>query len=196
MTYSVEQVRLLWKAHVTQEFPARLRGLEVDGVQIVLLDADVAGLVESWLASAGGLSAGRAGTLARCKADLARVLVRLSDQAEIEYLAGLAGLVDAMSADESNLLSLSEAYERAEARFLWAVAEGADRHTLSELADAVALAAESQLNEASRALHAGEDGWMPLGELVEAAEQLAGLWADLAAAYAGRPFQSENGLLN
>jgi len=59
------------------------------------------------------------------------------------------------------------------------------------LADVVALAAESQMTEAYRALHAGEEAWMPLDELSEAAEQLAGLWADLAAAYAGRPLPGE-----
>jgi hypothetical protein len=192
MAYLAEDVRLLWDSHVAREFPARLRGREIYGVDVVLLDSDVAGLVRSWLDAAGELNAGQAGVLRRCKADLARVSGGLTDQVETKYLARLTEMVDAISADGPALLSsLSRAYDRAETNFLRAVSDGADRSTLSELADVVALAAESQMTEAYRALHAGEEAWMPLDELSEAAEQLAGLWADLAAAYAGRPLPGE-----
>jgi hypothetical protein len=36
--------RELWDQHTTHDFPARLRGRDIGGIDFVMLDADVAGI--------------------------------------------------------------------------------------------------------------------------------------------------------
>jgi hypothetical protein len=54
----------LWEEHMKAEFPAHLRGREVEGEDLVLLDAEVAGCVSSSLSSV--LDERRRGTLLKC----------------------------------------------------------------------------------------------------------------------------------
>jgi len=83
-----------------------------------------------------------------------------------------------------HLQSLSDDYERAEAEFLSAVRQEADRNRLAGTAREVATAASAFNAEAYRRLHVGdEDAWMPLDQLTERTEVLAELWSDLAGAY-------------
>ena len=42
----------LWDEHCRAPFPDRLRGMEIAGVDMVLLDADIAGCVTTWLGGA------------------------------------------------------------------------------------------------------------------------------------------------
>jgi hypothetical protein len=52
-------VSQLWEHHLRDPFPARLRGEELAGVDMVMLDADVAGCVDTWLHGSGPLDRGR-----------------------------------------------------------------------------------------------------------------------------------------
>jgi hypothetical protein len=84
----------------------------------------------------------------------------------------------------SDLQNLSDRYEEAEAAFLDAVRQHADRASLASAARLVASTADAFNSEAWRKYHAGEeDAWMPLGDLTERTEVLVELWTDLAAAH-------------
>lgn len=46
--YRRREVAALWNEHTRAEFPAGLLGRDVNGVDVVMLDADVAGHVATW----------------------------------------------------------------------------------------------------------------------------------------------------
>ncbi|MFI9163528.1 hypothetical protein [Kitasatospora aureofaciens] len=73
----------LWGEHMKAKFPAGLRGREVEGEDLVLLDADVAGCVSSSLSSA--LDERRRGTLPRCIEVLEKVLLSIGDEDGTRY---------------------------------------------------------------------------------------------------------------
>lgn len=50
-----DSVQRLWDEHCDAPFPARLGGQEIAGVEMVMLDADIAGCVQTWLANKGQL---------------------------------------------------------------------------------------------------------------------------------------------
>jgi len=60
----------LWQAHRNRKFPPRLRDAEVGDVDVVLLDACIAGCVGTWLSNGGHLDLERSQTLATCLEDL------------------------------------------------------------------------------------------------------------------------------
>jgi hypothetical protein len=68
----------VWKAHRDAAFPGRLRSADIAGVDIVMLDADVAGCVSSWLDNGGAIDDRRWDILASCERDLERVVPQLS----------------------------------------------------------------------------------------------------------------------
>jgi hypothetical protein len=82
---SLEEARRLWAEHRTAPFPSRLRGKEVEGVDMAMLDADIAGCVDNWLRSGGQLDDGRRGILRSCLDDLGRVLPVLDEPEERAY---------------------------------------------------------------------------------------------------------------
>jgi hypothetical protein len=91
----VEAVSRLWRAHVQASFPPRLRGAEVAGVEMILLDADIAGCMGVWLDNGGRLDAGRRAVVASCLGKLNLILPLLVDQ-EADYyhrLRDIAALV-------------------------------------------------------------------------------------------------------
>ena len=90
------QVRALQEKRAALPFPPRLRGEEIDGVDMVMVDADIAGCVQVWLGSAANLDAGRIGTLRTCRDDVERVLPGLSLPSEHEYYMVLRDLADAI----------------------------------------------------------------------------------------------------
>jgi hypothetical protein len=59
---------------------------------MVMLDADVAGCVETWFKSSSDLDIVRMGALRSCLDDPGIVLPQLSDPEEISYYAGLQDL--------------------------------------------------------------------------------------------------------
>ncbi|MGW5371257.1 hypothetical protein ACWER6_31455 [Streptomyces sp. NPDC004009] len=75
----------LWREHRTCEFPAPLRGAEVEGIDLVMLDADTAGCVHAWIRDGGALDPERGRILRTCVEDLDRVTARISDPAGRRY---------------------------------------------------------------------------------------------------------------
>ncbi|MEV8409228.1 hypothetical protein AB0R12_26590 [Streptomyces niveus] len=73
----------LWGEHMRAEFPAYLRGRDVEGEDLVLLDADVAGCVSSSLSSV--LDERRRETLLKCIAALEKVLPSIGDAEGTRY---------------------------------------------------------------------------------------------------------------
>jgi len=75
-----------------REFPARLRGEELAGVDMVMLDADLAGCVVTWRANHGLLDEGRQQLLARLLLDVDQVVPLLQDDGERAYYERLGRL--------------------------------------------------------------------------------------------------------
>ncbi len=89
---TADQVEQLWDAHVRTPFPSALRGAEIAGIDMVLLDASTAGCVTSWLSGAGRLDARRRTAIASCLAELDTVLPLLTDPAQVAYYCRLRDL--------------------------------------------------------------------------------------------------------
>ncbi|MER5485722.1 hypothetical protein ABT024_21235 [Streptomyces sp. NPDC002812] len=71
-------------AHLLQElrsetWPSRLNTAERAGVDLVMLDADIAGCVTTWLSNGGSLDTPRLGILHRKLSDLEQVLPELDE---------------------------------------------------------------------------------------------------------------------
>jgi hypothetical protein len=85
-------VAQLWEEHRRATFPARLRGEEIAGVDMVMVDADVAGCVDTWLSGSGPLDAGRLSVLRDLVRDLDGVVALLEDEHERQYYERLRDL--------------------------------------------------------------------------------------------------------
>ncbi|MFG1811570.1 hypothetical protein [Streptomyces sp. NPDC049040] len=83
----VADLARLWKDHVRAPFPAGFRGVDVGGVDLILLDADVAGLVQGELS--GGLDHGGVASLWRCIADLDTILPLIDEEYGAAYFTKL-----------------------------------------------------------------------------------------------------------
>jgi hypothetical protein len=79
----------MWQAHCDRWFPPLLRGAEVGDIDVVLLDADTAGCVSTWLGNAGHLDPERSRILATCVEDLDTVIAVFTDAEESYYLQQL-----------------------------------------------------------------------------------------------------------
>lgn len=71
------EVSRLWREHLAEPWPPRLNAAERAGVDLLMLDADIAGCVHSWLASGGRLDPPRQQTLRRCLGELDLVVTEL-----------------------------------------------------------------------------------------------------------------------
>jgi hypothetical protein len=89
-----EQVVLArWREHLEAPFPDALAGSEVAGVDLVLLDADAAGCIGTYVAGRGArLDEECRQVLGRCLAELERVTASLDGEART-YFGRLHGLV-------------------------------------------------------------------------------------------------------
>jgi hypothetical protein len=69
-------VERLYAEHLEERFPSdpNLRSESVAGVELVLVDADVAGCVDTWIRKRGSLDAWRKDVLAASVSDLDRVI--------------------------------------------------------------------------------------------------------------------------
>ncbi|MFB7338278.1 hypothetical protein ACFC00_42825 [Streptomyces adustus] len=85
-----DRLSVLWEAHLRAPFPESFRGVDLDGVDLVLLDADVAGLV---LRELGGTLDGHwiAVLWARI-AELGKVVPLIEEEYCVSYFTGLAEL--------------------------------------------------------------------------------------------------------
>ncbi|MDU0301970.1 hypothetical protein [Streptomyces sp. PAL114] len=81
----VQNTALLWQEHRDAEFPANLRGVEVEDIDMVLLDADTAGFASSWINNGGTLDSQRRRVLQARVADLERVIPQISDPSGQRY---------------------------------------------------------------------------------------------------------------
>jgi hypothetical protein len=87
-------VELLWREHLAADFPPGCRGRDVEGIGLILLDAGIAGCVQTFV-ELGELDPQRIAILGRCYRDAAVVVRALRDEDEhahftrLEHLAAL-----------------------------------------------------------------------------------------------------------
>lgn len=89
-----EQINSLWHEHYKLPFPEGLGGREVNGIDLVLLDSDIAGCVSTFI-DRGDLDTWRAAVLGLCYRDCSFVCSVINNDAA-EYfrrLESMAGLV-------------------------------------------------------------------------------------------------------
>ncbi|WP_284741476.1 hypothetical protein [Amycolatopsis sp. RTGN1] len=89
---AADEIARLWDVYVRAPFPPALRGAEIAGIDMVLLDAHTAGCVSSWLSSGGRLDAWRRTAIASCLAELNTVLPLLTDPTQAAYYRRLRDL--------------------------------------------------------------------------------------------------------
>ncbi|MFI6980973.1 hypothetical protein ACIBSV_20615 [Embleya sp. NPDC050154] len=77
----------LWAEHRRASFPASFRGVDIAGVELILLDADVAGLVSRELS--GGLDGDGIAVLWACIADLDKIVPLLNEEYCASYFSKL-----------------------------------------------------------------------------------------------------------
>lgn len=84
----------LWKEHQSAPFPKSYRAKDVNGIDFVMLDADVAGCVDSFLGR-GNLNLFQTALLGLCYRDLTYVIPILNEEGRDYYwrLERLAELV-------------------------------------------------------------------------------------------------------
>ncbi|MEW2252698.1 hypothetical protein AB0907_35910 [Streptomyces sp. NPDC006975] len=95
MSESSEHLRpvaRLWSEHRRAPFPAGLRGSEIGGTDLVLLDANTAGCVLTWLNNGGALDGQGIRALHECIEDLDRIVPRITVPAGARYYARLRQL--------------------------------------------------------------------------------------------------------
>ncbi|MFF8355376.1 hypothetical protein ACF063_18130 [Streptomyces chartreusis] len=92
MDQSHLDVRLppLWEEHRQAPFPGRFRGVNIAGVELILLDSYVAGLALSELS--GGLDDDDIPTLWACITDLDKILPLIGDEYCRSYYARLRAI--------------------------------------------------------------------------------------------------------
>ncbi|MFE7835797.1 hypothetical protein [Streptomyces sp. NPDC057474] len=87
-----DRLRPLWEEHRRAPFPGRFRGVDIAGVELVLLDSSVAGLVMGELS--GGLDHDEVAILWACITDLDKVLPLIDDEYCRDYYARLRVLAE------------------------------------------------------------------------------------------------------
>jgi hypothetical protein len=88
-------IQELWQAHYAAPFPDGLQGFEIEGIDLVSLDADTAGCVSTFLSNQGQLDLWRTAVLGICYRNLAVVTNKLPSEAQnyFQRLERLAGFV-------------------------------------------------------------------------------------------------------
>ncbi|MEW2624589.1 hypothetical protein [Streptomyces sp. NPDC048106] len=89
----------LWQEHLDAEFPADLRGVEFEDIDLVLLDADTAGCAYTWISKGGDLDPERRRLLQTCVEDLDRVIPQIGDPSGRRYYQRLHQLALLVSGD-------------------------------------------------------------------------------------------------
>ncbi|MFF7994994.1 hypothetical protein ACFZDG_35140 [Kitasatospora xanthocidica] len=91
-----ERLALLWEEHRRAAFPESFRGVAVDGADLVMLDADVAGLVQRELER--GLDGDGLARLWSCVGDLDRAVPLLEEEYCAAYFARLRAVARLVAA--------------------------------------------------------------------------------------------------
>jgi hypothetical protein len=84
-----DEVSRLWRKHQHAQFPERLRGVELDGVDLVALEADIAGCVDGWRSAGGVLDDALEVRLTRRIENLDEVMPQMTSRAEVLYFERL-----------------------------------------------------------------------------------------------------------
>jgi len=87
-----DEVSRLWRKHQHAQFPARLRGEELGGVELVALEAAITGCVERWRAGDGTLDEDQCQELTRQIETLDVVIPLLTSRVESLYFERLCQL--------------------------------------------------------------------------------------------------------
>ena len=74
----------LWRDHQAASFPSGCGGKEIEGIDLVMLDADIAGCVSTFV-SAGHLDLDRKRILSQCREEIEVVLQSLQGEAKDYY---------------------------------------------------------------------------------------------------------------
>lgn len=82
-----DRLARLWEEHRRAPYPDSFRGVDIEGVELILLDADVAGLVQRELK--GGLDASGIAILWTCIADLDKIAPLINSEYCASYFAKL-----------------------------------------------------------------------------------------------------------
>jgi hypothetical protein len=64
------RIEELWRQHEAAPFPPECRGEEISGIDLVMLDADTAGCISTFLGCAGRLDSQRRTILSQCRSEL------------------------------------------------------------------------------------------------------------------------------
>ena len=93
---SADSIRDLYETHVAAPYPADLAGgAEVEGIALIMLDADIAGLAASYLGGGGAMRPDQWFALRESVADARTVLTHLRGEAWV-YFGRLYALGQAM----------------------------------------------------------------------------------------------------
>jgi len=81
------------ESHLTRRFPAGYGGEDIDGIDLVLLDAETVGCISSFLNNGNEVDLERTAILGRCHRDLAVVVRQLNGEAK-DYFSQLETLAE------------------------------------------------------------------------------------------------------
>jgi len=77
-------IEQLWREHELAAFPQGYRGKDINGIDLVMLDADVAGCVDTFL-SRGNLNLFQTAILGLCYRNLSYLLPTLNEEGKAYY---------------------------------------------------------------------------------------------------------------
>jgi len=87
-----DEVARLMRKHAHAEFPARLRGDAINGVDLVALEADIVGCVQGWRSGSGALDDDLAKSLTQRIEELDALMPLLTSRVEVLYFERLCQL--------------------------------------------------------------------------------------------------------
>lgn len=99
----MDQIKTLWLDHLSEGFPEDCLGEQVEGIELVLLEADIARCISTFLQNGARLDPECAAILRRCHRD-ASVVVRVMSEPTRAYFLRLervaAAVLGALSAKQ------------------------------------------------------------------------------------------------
>lgn len=96
----IAAVRSLWDEHRPAPFPPGLAGAERAGFDLVLVDADIAGCVHTWLSNAGALDERPYRVLHWRGSQLAEILTELGEDDSPEYWYRLSRMAELVASTD------------------------------------------------------------------------------------------------
>ncbi|MBP9758364.1 hypothetical protein KBD45_01605 [Candidatus Dojkabacteria bacterium] len=87
----MDEIARIWEIHKQSKYPKGFGGHEIDGIDLTLLDCDIAGCVSVFLSHNHELDKKRIATLSQCYRDITIVLNKLSEP-ELSYFSRLEKL--------------------------------------------------------------------------------------------------------